>query len=365
MIKLRIGFVFSNGRLSRIADAKKGDVATEFFYGALELERRSHDVKALDIDNILIENKFVNLFHRIINQNILPSRVDLKLVVTLMSILGKLKKYDVIVGTTSGIALALGFLQLLGLLRRPVIGIHCTLLNYPQRKLQRTLMKKIFFRTWSQIFGEGELVGMLERFEMSRDRIEVNQFGVDAKFWHPGKRKGDYILSVGNDGRRDYETLINAARSIPWEIKILTSRTLPELLPKNVSLIYSGWHTQVISDVKLRKLYQEARCVVVPLKESFQPSGQSVALQAMACGTPVVITRTSGLWSEKMMRDGYNVIFTKIGDSQDIAEKINQVCGDSELNEWLSSAGRETVEREATIDQFADRIESLCQRVIL
>lgn len=364
MKKLRIGFIFSNGRLPRVTAAKKGNVANEFFYGALELELRNKNIEIIDVDSLINEKKIINLLQYVINQNILPSRVDLKLVMSLMSILRKLNKYDVIVGTTSAIALALGFLKLLGLVRSPIIGIHCSLLNYPQRSLQRKLMKKIFVRTWSQIFGEGELSGMLERFEMPRDRIEVNQFGVDAKFWHRGNKKGNYILSVGNDGRRDYETLINAARSIPWKINILTSQALPESLPENVSVIYSGWHTQVISDLQLKKLYQEARCVVVPLKESFQPSGQSVALQAMACGTPVVITKTSGLWSEQMMINGYNVVFIKVGDSQDMADKINKVCSDSQLSERLSRAGRDTVEREATIDQFANRLENLCQRVI-
>lgn len=365
MKKLRIGFVFSNGRLPRVAAARKGDVATEFFYGALELEYRNKNIEIVDVDNLMTERKAINLLQYVINQNILPSRVDLKLIVTLMSILEKLNKYDVIVGTTSAIALALGFLQMLGLLRKPVIGIHCSLLNYPQRRLQRKLMKRIFTNTWSQIFGKGELYGMLERFEMPRDRIEVNQFGVDTKFWHLGNKKSGYVLSVGNDGRRDYETLINAAESIPWEIKILTSQPIPELLPDNVSVIHSKWHTQVVSDAELRTLYQEARCVVVPLKESFQPSGQSVSLQAMACGTPVVITKTSGLWSKEMMQDGYNVVFTKVNDSQDMADKINQVCGDSQLSERLSRAGRETVEREATIELFADRVERLCQRAIL
>ena len=39
---------------------------------------------------------------------------------------------------------------------------------------------------------------------------------------------------------------------------------------------------------------------IIPLKNSIQPSGQSVALQSMACGTPVVITETFGFWDKKL-----------------------------------------------------------------
>lgn len=65
------------------------------------------------------------------------------------------------------------------------------------------------------------------------------------------------------------------------------------------------------------------------------------------------------------MKDRYNVVFIKVSDSKDMAEKINKVCSDSQLSERLSRAGRETVEREATIELFADRVERLCQRAIL
>jgi len=172
---MRIVFLYSSGRTDNVKEVNQGLGASELYFGALELRNREHDVKILDIDKFLIDNKIINLFQRVINQNILPSRSDLKLVLTMIPILGKISKYDIVVGTTSGIALVLGLLQLLGLLRKPVIGIHYSLLNYPQRRLQLKLMKKIFARTWSQIFGEGELSGMLECFEIPRVCIEVSQ----------------------------------------------------------------------------------------------------------------------------------------------------------------------------------------------
>jgi hypothetical protein len=57
-----------------------------------------------------------------------------------------------------------------------------------------------------------------------------------------------------------------------------------------------------ISDVDLRRMYNAARAVVVPLKDVHQPSGQSVTLQAMSCGRPVVLTKTRGLWAPAFHR---------------------------------------------------------------
>jgi hypothetical protein len=77
---------------------------------------------------------------------------------------------------------------------------------------------------------------------------------------------------------------------------ILTRQEAPRNLSENVH-----WHSvsgqgKHVSIEELLPLYQKAACVVVPLKESPQPSGQSVAMQAMMCGAPVVMTHTAGWW---------------------------------------------------------------------
>ena len=51
------------------------------------------------------------------------------------------------------------------------------------------------------------------------------------------------------------------------------------------------------------------------MKESLQPSGQSVALQSIACGTPVLITKTGGFWDNKNFKDKDNIFFAMKNDS--------------------------------------------------
>jgi len=63
-----------------------------------------------------------------------------------------------------------------------------------------------------------------------------------------------------------------------------------------VELLSGDWKESILSDIEIRKLIQKSRLVILPLKKTFQPSGQSVALQTMACGKPVIISKTDGFW---------------------------------------------------------------------
>ena len=64
-------------------------------------------------------------------------------------------------------------------------------------------------------------------------------------------------------------------------------------------MINGSWNDETISDAEIREIYEKSRLTIVPLKNSIQPSGQSVTLQSLSVGTPVIITKTDGFWDEK------------------------------------------------------------------
>ena len=77
------------------------------------------------------------------------------------------------------------------------------------------------------------------------------------------------------------------------------------------SKVYNGsWGENSISDSELSDLYNESYMTIVPLKNSLQPSGQSVTLQSMACGTPVIISKTEGFWDNENLNHNENIVFT-------------------------------------------------------
>ena len=49
----------------------------------------------------------------------------------------------------------------------------------------------------------------------------------------------------------------------------------------------------------MRELYDRSRIVILPLINSFQPSGQSVTLQSLSMGLPTLITKTKGFGTTK------------------------------------------------------------------
>jgi glycosyltransferase involved in cell wall biosynthesis len=188
--------------------------------------------------------------------------------------------------------------------------------------------------------------------------ISVGWFGVDEEFWTPpsapASRRG--VLAVGNDGRRDYNTLVQAARSLPDEsFRIITRLEPPAELPANVEWRRGDWREQAVSDEDLRELYRAAACVVVPLSESPQPSGQSVAMQAMMCGAPVVHTKTAGWWGADVIRDGHEVRLVPPADSTALAAAIGTIL----RSPLPGNSTKALLEARWTAAGFADRVASL------
>ena len=151
-------------------------------------------------------------------------------------------------------------------------------------------------------------------------------FGVDTEFWAPtGEPVEDYVLGIGSDSGRDYETLIQAC---PYPLRILTRlRDLTrDPIPPNVSVVRGGGLAEA------RALISRARLVVVPLKDRLQPSGQSTVLQAMAMSKPVILTRTRGTWTDQL-RDRENCIYVRPGDTKGLQDAIESLSNDGTARE--------------------------------
>ena len=363
---MKIAFIYAKGREQRYVATVNGHAATEFFYGALELAASGHIITRYELGRG--DHSGTKFWQKIAEQlyhlRLTPTRTNSAILGELHDMCPELNKQDVIVATTTAAAFGLAVLKFFGLVIRPVVAIHCGIVNYqlawPRRKLNAYALNNM----WTQLFGEGELAGIKSFYDIPDSRIEVNQFGVDTEFWQPADGgHEDYILSVGNDERRDYDLLIQVAREVNRNFKIVTRREIEGVIPPNVEIIKGGWHEQALTDEGLRSLYQKASSVVIPLKNSPQPSGQSVCLQAMACGKAVILTHTDGLWSHEMMRDGENVMFINSGDKKGLRDAIEQLDRDSELRNKLGNCARQTACLEGKITNFAERLEALCYKV--
>jgi glycosyltransferase involved in cell wall biosynthesis len=358
---MKIAFVHYPGRLSRLDAARAGGAPTEFLFGAIELESSGHRILQYEVDPDLPGSR---IGRRVVDvgagAGYLPPHLAAVVLESTHKLLPALRAADAVVATTTGTAMALATWSRLGLLRRPLVGIVAGLLNHPWRRTRTLTTLPLLRRMQVVLYGPGELDGM-RALEIG-DRVHVVPFGVDAGFWAPGEiASRREVLAIGNDGHRDWTTLVAAAPYIPAPVRILTRHPRPDHLPPNVSWERADWYTQILSDEDVRDLYRQAAVVVVPTKDVPQPSGQSVTLQAMACGKPVVLSKTRGLFAPAMLRDGENVVLTPPGDPAELAGSIRGVLDDPTRAARIGRAGREAVLADAGVDAYAARLLEVCR----
>ncbi len=260
----------------------------------------------------------------------------------------KIKKADVLVSTVDTCGLPIAMLKWLGILPAPVIYISQGLAHrlHPRVETGRAWAFRFFYSRLLQsvervlVLGEGAAAPVVRVFGVESERISVLPFGVDDRFWTPAENsmQGDYILSVGTDAARDYPTLLRAASQ--RSVHIVTRQRLPG------SLLGSG--VRVSSDhsfAELRDLYRAACFVVIPLQDVDQPSGQSVALQAMACAKAVIMTRTRGLWEAEYMLHMDTCYLVEPGNVEGLRDAIDYLCANPGETERIGLNARRLVER--------------------
>jgi len=185
------------------------------------------------------------------------------------------------------ISFAVLFFKSLGLINVPVITLFQSL---SERHIRYFSGKKIAKKFIKFLLGYSDLIltlssssstELIQSFDLDKNKVKEFYFGADKEFWSPSNdSKEDYILSVGNDSNRDFNTLIDALAD-DYKIKIVSRLKFND--HKNVEVLNG------ISNEELRDAYRKAKFVITPSRLILtESSGLSTTLQAMACGTPVI-----------------------------------------------------------------------------
>ena len=187
---------------------------------------------------------------------------------------------------------------------------------FPKKFLINFLLKKcckILF------LGEEELIFFQNLFKRHNSKAKLFRFRIDNVFWkqnfHIKKELSPYILFIGNDLMRDYSMVYKIAKSLPnIQFKIISER-FRKIYPKKLKNITNfGFNKNQyyeLSDEQLRIIIQEAKCLLLPIKNTLQPSGQSVSLQALACKTPLIINNYKGFWGREDFKHLHNCFLLK------------------------------------------------------
>lgn len=362
---MRIAYLYTDGRLRRKQRTECGGAATDFFYGSEELRRKGYDVGLFELASYTASRWIRFAGDWLWSHNLTPHKMYGELLGQMKCVLPFLSGYDIVVVAGSPTAYTLATWKRLGFLEAEILAIQCGMLNYEFTSSQRFWTRHLQGFMWTMLFGEGEYEPFCQFVgEWLAERIVVNECGTDTTFWTPGGTEEGYIFSIGNDGRRDYDLLMRVAKTTGFPFVVVTRNEIKEAIPANVRLIKGDLRKEILSDEEVRDLYRRASMVVVPLTESYQPSGQSVCLQAMACEKPVILTRTKGLWSRTKMRDRENVIMVPPGDPEELEKNIRYLWDQPDLRRAVGKNGLETVRKEWDMYGYAERIESICQKIV-
>ena len=363
---MRIAFVHFPGRLARLEAARAGEGPTEFLFGGVELEREGHDVRHYEVDPAAPTGRVAQrLVDRQAGLGRLPPHATAAVLRGTRALLPELAQAEVVVGTTTGTAIALAAWRRARRLRVPLVGIVAGLLNQPWSRARRATTLPLLRELHAMLYGPGEAPGLAALDPRLAGRVHVNPFGVDTSFWSPGEATSpDGVLAIGSDGHRDWETLLQAAPSIDAEVRILTGHPRPASLPSNVRWEHADWHRLVLSDVEVRDAFRGAAAVVVPVKDVPQPSGQSVTLQASACARPVVLSRTRGLWDPDGLRDGENVMLVPPASPDALSLAVGRLLAEPGVAHGIGRAARLRVEQRSSVEGYAARLLELCRLAI-
>lgn len=194
-----------------------------------------------------------------------------------------------------------------------------------------------------------------EVYGASPGTVEVITPGVDRAYFSPGSRAGARSAL----GLASHPVLLFVGRIQPLKGVDVAVETLAALSHRDAVLLIVGGASGMAGDLELARVvalaerlgvsdrvkfiapqphhllstyYRAADVVLVPSRsESFG----LVALEASACGTPVVATAVGGLLS--LVEDGVNGFLVPDRDVDLFARRVTEVLDDSHLTQRLSS----------------------------
>jgi glycosyltransferase involved in cell wall biosynthesis len=274
----------------------------------------------------------------------------------------ELAKYDAIVATTTGLGIAAAAAKRRGAFPGRLVCLAMGILADDLPAFERGYFAKLFRYATLATLSQAEARFLRARLGPACDVVEAG-FGVDTSFWTPDPSvpRGGFALAVGNDRMRDWPTLIAAWRPEFPRLRLLTRAALPPL-PANVERIEGSLDAPAIDDAGLRDLYRRAACVVVPLKPTIQPSGQSVTLQAMACGAPLVLSRVAGLWDSALAEDGALCRGAPGGDANALDAALGAVFADPAASVAMGARAAAHTRAHASIEAMAARLDRILRR---
>ncbi len=260
-------------------------------------------------------------------------------------------------GCDSGIPLAL----LCGLRRRPIS--FAIAFADPTRRRSRMLIEvllRLSVRLTAIVTTEDQERKVREAFGDRLAAVHAIEGQTDCNFFRPPDESAHnepaVVAGCGVE-QRDYVTMAAALEGLPIAATVCfvspnrtskTRFTMPDPVPANMDFRH-------LEFLELRRLYQEADLVVLPLLENRYSAGLTTLFEAIACGAPVVVTASPG--TIQTLIDDELVLGVPVGDPTAMQAAVRRILDDKPAAARRSAAARARILERFSAASFLDRLE--------
>lgn len=193
-----------------------------------------------------------------------------------------------------------------------------------------------------------------------RPEVSTNGDGLDPQ---TGRRVVPLIAGCGAE-QRDYRTLAEALETTDAVARICfaspnlsdkTRFTMPDPVPSSMDFRH-------LEFAQLRELYQQADLVVIPLLENRYSAGLTTLFEAVACQTPVVVTRSPGVIQDFIDED--LVGHAAPGEVEELRAAINAQLADPASARARAVRARQYLVDRYSSDKFLERLEDALSQMV-
>lgn len=198
------------------------------------------------------------------------------------------------------------------------------------------------------------------------ERCHHIHFHADTDFFRPPeplripRHEREGLISVGRE-LRDYPTLVRAIEDVAVHTTLVGGSPWSRRQDQLAGMELPG-HVELRSGLSYRELagrVGDAALAVVPLQDVDSPAGVTAIFEALACGTPVITSDTSGIADSLHELPG--VVTVPPGDAEALRETIRRLLADGVARERMGAEGRQVVEATRSLDLFVQRIRAIVE----